>query len=94
MSHCQMCHGPEEVIAARLQLIPFGLCAACAKLGDQYRADIEAAARKPLQEKIDRICELLSANGCDCECGHHYEDHVDDCYLCLACRIDNVVGAR
>jgi hypothetical protein len=89
-----MCDGPEEVIVARIQLVPVQLCAECAKLGDRYQADIEAAARKPLQEKIDRICELLAANGCDCDCGHQLEDHDDDCDPCLACRIDDVVSGR
>lgn len=41
--------------------------------------------------KIARIGELLGANGCDCECDHHWEEHDDDCERCLACRIADVL---
>ena len=40
---------------------------------------------------LDKVRELLGANGCDCECDHCFEDHDDACDLCLACRIGNVV---
>ena len=92
MSKCDLCGQPSTILSARLALIPSELCAACSARGDQYRAEIEAHARA--QQKLDRICKLLSANGCECECGHHYEDHDDDCERCLACLIDEVVSAR
>ena len=44
------------------------------------------------QDKLDKIGELLSDNGCDCECNHNWEDHSEDCKRCLACRIDSVIG--
>lgn len=45
-------------------------------------------------ERIEAALELIAANGCDCECGHHYEEHADDCDRCLACRIDAALTAR
>lgn len=37
---------------------------------------------------LAKVADLLSANGCDCECGHHYEEHDDDCERCFACRVE------
>lgn len=94
MRKCDLCDQPSTILSARLALMPSELCAACSARGDQYRAEIEAHARAPLKQKLDRIGELLSENGCECECGHHYEDHDDDCERCLACRIGEVVSTR
>ena len=43
-------------------------------------------------KKLEAIGSLLKENGCDCECGHHPEEHDDDCELCFACRVGMVVG--
>lgn len=40
---------------------------------------------------IKRVGAVLSANGCDCECDHHSEEHDDDCERCLACRIQDAL---
>lgn len=37
------------------------------------------------------IAELIGENGCDCDCGHHSEEHDDDCDRCLACRVDEIL---
>lgn len=38
---------------------------------------------------------LLEANGCDCDCGHHPDEHDDECEPCFACRVSDVVeGCR
>lgn len=37
---------------------------------------------------LAKVADLISENGCDCECGHHYEEHDDDCERCLACRVE------
>lgn len=39
------------------------------------------------EDRLDAVRQLLSANGCDCDCEHGSEDHEDDCERCLACRI-------
>lgn len=49
---------------------------------DDYSRDVVG-----LKDKLDAIGSLLMINGCDCDCGHHSEEHDDDCTLCLACRI-------
>jgi len=40
---------------------------------------------------ITKIEELLTENGCDCECEHCWEDHDEDCERCLACRISMAI---
>jgi hypothetical protein len=51
--------------------------------------------RDRLRREMDAIAALIEANGCDCECGHHYEEHDDGCELCIVCRIDvHVTEAR
>lgn len=42
--------------------------------------------------KFAAVAKLLVANGCDCECAHHYEDHDDDCERCLACKVSAAIG--
>jgi hypothetical protein len=53
---------------------------------DDWRARAESA-----ESKLERVGDLLSANGCDCECEHDSESHYDGCELCLPCRIDEVI---
>lgn len=42
--------------------------------------------------RTSAIGGLLGENGCDCDCEHHPDEHDDECELCLACRIDAVLG--
>jgi hypothetical protein len=44
-------------------------------------------------DKLDAIGSLLERNGCDCDCEHHWEEHGDECDLCLACQISAAVGS-
>lgn len=51
--------------------------------------------------KVERVLEVLSQNGCDCECGCDSEGHVksdghfeEDCEPCLACRIEAAINAK
>lgn len=46
------------------------------------------------EKKLESIGELLSANGCDCECDHSAEEHDDDCERCLGCMIGGVLESR
>jgi cell division septum initiation protein DivIVA len=39
------------------------------------------------EAKLEKVRELLEANGCDCDCDHGCHDHEPDCERCLACRI-------
>lgn len=50
-------------------------------------ADLECENAK-LRRKLDAVGDVLSANGCDCDCGHHYEEHDDDCERCVGCRVE------
>lgn len=56
-------------------------------ISDCYKGGYKAA-----DAKLRAIGSLLSDNGCDCDCDHGYEDHEDDCTLCLACRIGEVLA--
>jgi hypothetical protein len=52
-----------------------------------------ADERRGDSEKLRKVRALLSANGCDCQCGCASGGHEDDCQIrCLACRIVKVVG--
>lgn len=44
-----------------------------------------------LSSKIRSVIEIISENGCDCECGCDTDGHDDDCEVCLACRVGEVV---
>ena len=44
-----------------------------------------------LQERVEAAGEIISANGCDCECDHVAESHDEDCERCLACRISSAL---
>ena len=50
---------------------------------------LEAAQRDDLA--IEKIEELLEANGCDCPCDCSFEEHDEECGRCLACRIAGVL---
>ena len=51
--------------------------------------------RETLHRELSRLREgigdLLSRNGCDCECDHDCESHDSDCDRCLACRVQAVL---
>lgn len=63
------------------------------ELLDMYMENELEAKRKleAAEERLGTIGELLSSNGCDCECDCGPEEHDDDCDLCLAHRIDEVL---
>ena len=44
-----------------------------------------------LQERVEAAGEIISANGCDCECDHDAESHDESCERCLACRISSAL---
>jgi len=44
--------------------------------------------------RIAAVNDLLSQNGCDCECEHHRDEHDDTCARCLACRIDAALNGK
>lgn len=55
----------------------------------------ELAALAKLDEAVASLREiggLLAANGCDCECGHHWSECDEDCEKCLACRVGAALG--
>lgn len=56
----------------------------------EVSAELKGTRKKEAEAllALAKVADLLSANGCDCECGHHYEEHDDDCDRCFACRIE------
>jgi len=50
------------------------------------------AALARANAKLDALDKVLAANGCDCECGHHYSEHDGDCERCLGCRIKDAIN--
>jgi hypothetical protein len=69
--------------------------ATCDRNGDaafiaHARADVPrllatVAAR---DARLEAVADVLSAHGCDCECGCDSDGHGDDCEPCLGCRIE------
>ena len=56
-------------------------------LVDHYQRDaMESSGR------LRAVRALLESNGCDCDCGHHWSEHGEDCDRCLACRVSAAVG--
>lgn len=45
-------------------------------------------------ERLDSIVYLVADHGCDCDCGHHHDEHDGDCDRCLACRISYAVTRK
>lgn len=54
------------------------------------RAELE---RDRLRAAVERVSDVLEANGCDCACEHHPDEHGADCELCLGCRVDAALCA-
>jgi hypothetical protein len=50
--------------------------------------------RDGYREALERISEVLAANGCDCECDHDVESHDDDCERCVACRVSLALAGQ
>lgn len=44
-----------------------------------------------LLARIELVNEVLEKSGCGCECGHHKDEHDDDCERCIGCRIEAVL---
>lgn len=42
--------------------------------------------------QVAALRALLEWNGCECACGHHHEEHDDDCDRCFACQASAVLG--
>jgi DNA-binding helix-hairpin-helix protein with protein kinase domain len=55
-------------------------------------AEKAMAERDEATAKLAAVAKLLVANGCDCECAHHYQEHDDDCERCLACKVSDAIG--
>ena len=44
-----------------------------------------------LAHTIERIKDILSEEGCFCDCEHSQYDHDDECLRCTGCRISAVL---
>jgi hypothetical protein len=93
-ANCSECHG-EELAAARERGRIEGL--ELARLRQELKneaqdCDIEQTMRLSADAELARIRselgELLSAEGCSCECAHDADGHEDDCELCFACQVE------
>ncbi len=58
------------------------------------RDSAERERVREMQAAIARAGALLEANGCDCECGHHPDDHDEECTRCLACLIEDTLRVQ
>jgi hypothetical protein len=54
---------------------------------------LQSALKRELEQKL-RVAVVLSKNGCDCDCGHFYDDHDNDCERCLGCRVEAAMRSR
>lgn len=54
------------------------------------RAELTREVQR-LRTRVDAVGQVLSENGCDCECGCPAGEHGDDCDRCLACRVQDAV---
>lgn len=64
---------------------------ACGWALDQHARWGGREQRDGRAELVEAIGELLSKNGCDCECGHDAEGHDGACERCLGCRIEELL---
>lgn len=71
------------------------------------RSELRVALREvePLRAEVERlkaenaaaalrlvaVGEVLSAHGCDCDCGCDTTGHFDECDLCLACKVNEAI---
>jgi hypothetical protein len=49
---------------------------------------------KQLQEAFEQlraIKKLIESNGCNCECDCDFDGHNNDCEICLACKINDII---
>lgn len=44
------------------------------------------------EEKLAAVGAVLSEFGCQCDCGHDWEGHDDDCEMCVPCRVQEALG--
>ena len=61
---------------------------------EHERADAKLGMQGELLESIsalDAVIRLLEANGCDCDCDHGAEEHDEECYRCLGCKVSEVI---
>jgi hypothetical protein len=63
---------------------------------DALKVEVERlkAALEREMERQFRVGVVLAESGCDCDCGHHYDDHDDDCERCLGCRVEAALRSR
>ena len=79
--------GPETEKQALEAAIPTLL-----RCHEEMMLRVVALHNEGAEAKLRAIGELLAANGCDCDCDHHTEEHDEDCDRCLACKIDHAMG--
>lgn len=55
---------------------------------------VQRLDKSDILKRMEEVARILSRNGCECECEHHWEDHEDDCERCLACEIEEALFGR
>lgn len=82
----------EDLEDARRHGCECGEEEACRYVRERDKARAEAARYR---EALERVSEVLAANGCDCECDHDVESHDDDdCERCVACRVSLALAGQ
>jgi hypothetical protein len=66
---------------------------AMARDRDKARQEVEAlrAEVEGLNARICAVGGVLSANGCNCDCGCDTTGHFDECDTCLGCKINEAL---
>ena len=62
------------------------------RLPETHLHTIAALLQRNGLGQIQAVRHLLEHNDCDCQCGHHYSEHRENCARCLACKIGEAVG--
>jgi hypothetical protein len=79
----QACRDSEFAMSARADVL--------ALVAEVER--LQSALEREMERQF-RVGVVLAESGCDCGCGHHYDDHDDDCERCLGCRVEAAMRSR
>ena len=63
-----------------------------AALAERDALRVELAQEKFMRARMaEAIGDVISAHGCDCDCGCDSTGHFDDCDTCFACQVEEVL---
>lgn len=85
------CVSVDPYVAARALVEQREEAMARVMAGAREERDRAERERDVAHERIDAALDVLGDAGCSCECGHHHEEHDEDCERCLGCRIERAL---